>query len=296
MATAPNAPTRTTQPGKKWIWRFAAGLIALYSVVPASRILLEAFDNDLTLLAEGSIPLDPELPNMTKAGRIVSVSGTLAADRPLGDVYLQPGAYALLERHVEVWAWEEKRQGATVSYVQQWIDSPAPSAGFQQPVGHVNPPRRLGNDQWSAGSLHIGRVGLVAPHLWGGNLLNIKPDQVKDGTFVDDWVYPTGTDPKRPRPGDVRVAYWGHHAGQPYTAIGKLGRNGVIDAYEDARTKLYPPGVLHVLTPGDRDYAILRLRESYASVSNWGRRLEWLGWVVLAVFCGRIALRRPAAH
>jgi hypothetical protein len=92
----------------------------------------------------------------------------------------------------------------------------------------------------------------------------------------------------------VRVAYWGQPAGQPFTAIGKLGRNGFLEPYENARTKLYPPGVLYEVTPGDRDYAILRLRESYAAEPNWGRRLEWVGWVVLAIFCGRIALRRPA--
>lgn len=289
MTTTPKAATRRPSPVARWL----VGLLAVGCLVPVVAALRQEGTNDLALLAGSARAIDPAHPPADALGQVVTVTGPLTVPSPMGDRYLRPGPYLLLERRVETLAWAETRQGKTATYERVWTTNPPPSEGFRYPDGHGNPPRRLGNDRWMASVATIGAVTVPVPS-WAPARLALTPAQVRLGRLHDDWVYPLTGDPARPRVGDARLAYWAVTAGAEATAIGVLGPNGALRPFRDERTSRYAAagGALYDVLPGSRDEAIEALRLAYPPQPNWPRRMELLGWLFVSVVAGRYALRR----
>jgi hypothetical protein len=293
----PQSPTKRRFP----VFRLLAGLIGLVALVQAYGLVGQEGQNDVAVLVAGAHALDPDKPAQAAAGSLVTVTGTLQPEAPIGDLYLKSGPYLSLERRVEMYAWTEQlpaeaaasdRPGQA-SYVRSWSVSPSPSEGFRLPEGHTNPPRRLANERLVSREVRIGRIAVPRPS-WPPQRLVVKADQVLEGLLQDGYIYPSGVDPAQPRLGDERIGYWGVTAGQQATAIGLLDRDGKLLPYQDARTRRYPAkgGVLYDVVPGDRTQAVAYVAQAFPTRPNWSRRLELVGWLCLAFICGRRFFRR----
>jgi hypothetical protein len=291
MATPPSPQEKTKR--RATFVRIAVALVSVGSLLPVATILRREGVNDLALLATSARPLDPQQPSTADVGHLVTVTGPLQTEPPIGDTYLRPGHYVLVERRVEMRSWQERREGLKVAYDLIWTGSPSPSEGFKQPDGHENPPRRIGNDKWFADMVKVGRV-LVPRPAWDPTPVALTASQVQRGRLVAGWLYPPDVDPVHPRPGDARIAYWGVPAGRLVTAVGVLGKDGNLTPYRDARTARYPGagGALFDVLPGDRDQALEALQAAYPAQPNWPRRLEMLGWLFLSVIGWRYVFKR----
>ena len=88
-----------------------------------------------------SITIDPSQPDPSKNGRLVVAPGTLTAPALVGDPYIKPGHFIVLERHVEMFQWAEKwLPGATApEYELGWYPGQIDFFQFREPQGHENP-------------------------------------------------------------------------------------------------------------------------------------------------------------
>jgi hypothetical protein len=295
MATNSSSPPQPPR-GRLLAARLAAGLLGLAMLVPAYRLWQQEGQNDVAVLVAEAQIIDPQRPPTSAVGSLVTATGALQTDAPIGDHYLKPGSYVTLERRVEMFAWQELPAGSSdagATYAKRWSLSPSPSEGFVQPEGHGNPPRRLANERMAATSVRIGRIVVPRP-TWQPERLPLKAEQVQGGTLHDGYVYPAGMVPGHPRLGDERIAYWGVAAGGPATAIGMLDRDGKLQPYADHRTRRYGSngGTLYEVVQGDRAQALAHVATTFPTRANWSRRLQLLGWLFMVLVCWRYTLRR----
>ena len=90
---------------------------------------------------EKSVMIDPAHPDSSKNGRMVVAAGSLTSSTPLGDEFLRPGPYIVLERVVEMFQWTEKWDGGDTgaSYKLEWSPGQVDFFSFREPTGHENP-------------------------------------------------------------------------------------------------------------------------------------------------------------
>lgn len=103
-------------------------------------------------------------------GKLVAVTGTIAAKDPVGDPDLvKPGPWVVLERRVETFAWTEDKKKetrnklgggteevTTYTYKTEWTHHVENSADFREPKGHENPAPILSDKTFSVAEATIG--------------------------------------------------------------------------------------------------------------------------------------------
>jgi Transmembrane protein 43 len=129
---------------------------------------------DLSQLAKGAIVLSANQSAPAAQGKLVALSGSLTTNQPLGDApYLPPGNFAIVERLVEMHAWEEdestrsvtNRDGSetketTYTYNRVWESTPKDSTHFRYTKGHENPKKALSNQFQTAPQATVGQYRL----------------------------------------------------------------------------------------------------------------------------------------
>jgi hypothetical protein len=104
-------------------------------------------------LAKTSIAVSPDKVEPAAEGKFASLTGPIQAKEDLGDEGLvKPGPWVRLVRHVQTFAWDEKKsteshskvgggteEVTTYKYEKEWVDSVSDSTKFQDPKGHENP-------------------------------------------------------------------------------------------------------------------------------------------------------------
>ncbi|MGA8277949.1 MAG: TMEM43 family protein [Rhodanobacteraceae bacterium] len=149
-------------------------------------------------------------------GRLVSISGPLAAGEPASDHELGVRADALmLLRHVEMLQWHERCAGGSCSYARVWSGQTIDSHAFRDAAGHANPAKLPFRQAiFQAGDLHVGAFGVNLPSMFPGmrrvaypvDTAQLPPNLAASFHDQNGALY-AGNDPAHPRVGDLRVSY-----------------------------------------------------------------------------------------
>ncbi|MDP9309331.1 MAG: hypothetical protein M3R24_00290, partial [Chloroflexota bacterium] len=62
---------------------------------------------NLAIIVQDSVPISATAAQPALEGKLVAATGTLASKETLGDTFLHPGDYLMLQRVVEMYAWED---------------------------------------------------------------------------------------------------------------------------------------------------------------------------------------------
>lgn len=191
---------------------------------------------DQTRLLQRARVVDASAVDEGAEGLLVTLSGPLRVPlrQQIGDpLFLRPGDYLLLQRRVEMFAWEETRSGdpargeeVVYRYAQRWTEQPRPGASFRYPEGHDNPPLRVHSERFTPQ-----RVDLLAYHFDPDQArlpapvpLTLRPDLLRSDTPILEaepssglalpltYLYrgqpgPTVDALQKPQLGDVRVRF-----------------------------------------------------------------------------------------
>lgn len=109
---------------------------------------------DLSQVAKSATELSALTSEQNAVGKLVTVTGAISGLRAIGDSqFIQPLPYVVLNRTVEMYAWEEdshtttekhqdgsETKRTTYTYDKEWTDNPEDSSQFRYRSGHENPP------------------------------------------------------------------------------------------------------------------------------------------------------------
>ncbi len=259
-------------------------------------------------IASSSIALTSSTVPAHLQGKLVSLSGPIAAP-PIGDnLYLKPGPYAVLHRTVEMYAWEETKDTAsqkhvggaetkttTYRYRRTWTDRPENSAQFKQ-FGHSNPPKALASQtivspKITIGSHHVDGSSLTTVvnelasctsnsrrytevanggiTLPGNDRISLTLDRLMpSAAAVGDMLFSGRGNPQAPAIGDLRMCYSALPVGAMATVLGQLQGDRVVPAIQGSESFLR-------LLPGDRAAAL-------AELTSENKMWRWV-WRVIGV-------------
>jgi hypothetical protein len=222
-------------------------------------------------LAERATIIDAT-PTARPSG-LASLQGELTASTPIGDpLFFEAGPYLQVERVVEMLAWHEvvsatetrhwggwRERTEDVDYMLLWTTTPPDSSTFRDP-SHTNPPLPLESSRTVAPGLAVVGQPLLETALLptpGARRLLLSEVQLRDRglteTHTGSMFYLGDADPANIEPGDVRVRFVVHDAGQTVTWFGAATRLGLTTYAKRGAT-------MHELLGGDRASAIEQLR------------------------------------
>lgn len=163
--------------------------------------------------------------------KLVHLTGPAATVETLTDAEFGVAANAIkLRRKVEMYQWKEKEESktekktggsstttTTYTYEKEWSDDVVSSADFQEAEGHQNPGSfPYESSEEVAQVVTLGAFQLT-PSLIGkmDDYVPVKvddhaaalPEPLKETMKIDGGGYYTGTDPKVPQIGDVRISF-----------------------------------------------------------------------------------------
>jgi hypothetical protein len=238
---------------------------------------------DLAALARTSQALHPDDP-AARPGELISLTGEIAADEPLGDgLLLAPGRYLFVERIVEMYAWERYRNGEDDNgrprYDERRVWTRSPERGLRS-----NPELPYSSATVVAPVAHIGAVRLDprAAELPTAQRLELRQEHLAPGArgvFEGGYLYVDSVTIARPQIGDLRVSYHVVPDQQVVTVFASLEGEQIVP-YQAADGR----SVLKVLV-GDRETA-LRDLGAVQLIVGWLVRLVasgalWLGLLML---------------
>ncbi|HET6546146.1 MAG TPA: TMEM43 family protein [Rhodanobacteraceae bacterium] len=162
------------------------------------------------------LPVPSDRVDPANEGRLVSISGPLAARQPARDPELGISADALLLiRHVEMLQWRERCVADACSYTKVWSAQPIDSHAFREANGHVNPGRfPFAQARFQAADLHIGAFDVsesppaagARPVAFPVRVAQLPPNLAATFREHNGALY-AGNDPDHPAIGDLRVSY-----------------------------------------------------------------------------------------
>lgn len=177
-------------------------------------------------VAKSSTTIDAAAVSGATEGKFVAASGTISSDEQLGDApYLRAGQYLVLERAVEMYAWEEEQQSetknevgggsttkTTYTYTKGWTSSPQDSNTFEVPSGHANPEQRVKSETMTVAQARIGAYALNT-----AELEMPSPDPISlsaallpgegQGKLVGGYLFLGSGTLDNPQLGDLRIQY-----------------------------------------------------------------------------------------
>lgn len=231
----------------------------------------------------------------------VYTSGNLTSDEQLGDEYLVPGDYLVLQRNVEMFSWEEEEtttrttttggsetKETTYTYKQVWDSNPEDSTKFQAQVGHENPLMTINENHLNSTNAKIGdyQIDLNSAQLPPLKDLTLSQNNIIEQSGVqlgnNQFLFSGIGTLAAPQIGDIRISY--SVISNPLNSVVVFGQlnqsNSSIDPfYGDKETKLYR------IFEGTRETAISTMQNEHTTLS-WGLRvvgffLMWMGLMTL---------------
>lgn len=259
-------------------------------------------------LAEGAaavVEATAERVDAAHEGRLVHVSGNVAATAPLADAEFGIVADSLaLERNVEMYQWREKRESRrrrrsngtskTVTeyeYSRVWSDDRIDSGRFHEPDGHENPgPLPLPSRKVSTDRAQLGAFTLDAgiTRRFDDWERFAVPD-VAASTFAGfrraGAGFYRGADPAAPALGDVRVTFRHVPAGT-YSFVARQAGTGLAP-YESQNGD-----DILLIEPGTKG-----AKSMFAAAESANRTLTWLFRAIgfVAMWAGLGLVMRPLA-
>ncbi len=225
---------------------------------------------DLSTIARDALVFRSDAASAEAQGRLVGITGPLAVSEPAGDPdFGVRGDYLLLERKVEMYAWNEKSEdNDRYSYSTEWTTSPDDSSSFHQ-AGHTNPPM-----PYQGRSFYADR-GLVGPYTFDPIRAHLTAhEDISPGSDLrlprgahlsGNYIYIGAGSPTQPQVGDVRISYSAVPTGQTVTLYGKLEGQHVAAYVRDGDS-------LYGIWGGGHEEAMAAMHQEYV-IMGWILRL-----------------------
>ena len=213
---------------------------------------------NMSKVAKKSIPISSSSVDTINNGKLVSVSGVLSTSQTLGDPdYLKPGSYIILQRYVEMYAWEEesdsetkKKVGGgtetttTYTYNQVWTSNPENSSGFRIPEGHYNPALAVQEKLFAVSDAKVGVYGIDARNISmpEGISVRLSGENVivkKDVKLDTGYLYKGKGSMKSPEIGDVKISFTAMPNGTNLTIFGQLTGSNITKYMHKGKDRLY---------------------------------------------------------
>jgi len=129
---------------------------------------------NLATVAQSAIDISAIADVKVAQAKLVSVTDRITTTTPLGDDrFLRPGKYVIVDRIVEMYAWDEERKTerrkqiggsetevTTYSYTSRWSTNPENSSNFKYPQNHHNPPKLIPNQLFKVPKAQVGQYTL----------------------------------------------------------------------------------------------------------------------------------------
>ena len=248
---------------------------------------------DLSSIAVKSVVIDPTVPHPEQNGTLVSASGPVQTKSLTGDkLYLKPGAYLLVDRTVEMYAWVEHEQTethqalggsqtttTTYTYTQEWTTDPG--TDFHEPQGHGNPPIPLPSVSVRAPDAMVGiySVDMNSVDLPTSSPLLIDSSMVSlphNTTLQNGFLFQGKGSITQPDIGDIRISYAAVPNNLSGTVMGILSGQSIQQFLDTHGNRLY-----RIFAVPTKDAAVQTLHQEY-KLSLWifrgiGFVMMWLG-------------------
>lgn len=129
---------------------------------------------NLATVAQSAVDISTIADPATVEAKLVSVTDRITTTMSLGDDrFLLPGKYVVVDRTVEMYAWDEQQktesrkqiggsetQVTTYTYESRWSASPKNSNNFKYSQNHRNPPKAIPDQLFKVPDARIGRYSL----------------------------------------------------------------------------------------------------------------------------------------
>ncbi len=162
-----------------WSDKFSSSCFALILgllLFLSSFVLLVWNESKLNLatVAQSAIDISTIADPGTAQAKLVSVTDRITTTVPLGDDrFLLPGKYVVVDRTVEMYAWEEQQkterrkqiggsetQVTTYTYESRWNTNPKNSRDFKYSQNHHNPPKAIPDQLFKVAAAQVGQYSL----------------------------------------------------------------------------------------------------------------------------------------
>ena len=261
---------------------------------------------DMSKVAENAVEISAEQVDPSLNGKLVAVSGTVVADKQIGDTFLQPGAYLSLQRNVEMYSWKEKAESkmetklggseqttTTYSYVKEWQSTPDDSSTFHNKGGRENPPMAFEAKTIQTASATIGAFSIPAVRsialpgredlpLTDANIIlpatgsgETMTGSTMTGVLMGGYMFIGKGTLTTPEIGDLRISYQAVYDNQQVTVLAKQNGSELVEYKEQGK------GTLYSMNQGTLADAVESLANSHA-MTIWGFRIGgffmmWIG-------------------
>lgn len=268
------------------------GIIFGFLLFAASFVVLYMNEGRVNLanIATKAVVIEAATPHPELESSLVALSAAVQTNNRVSDgLYLKPGAYLLVNRNVEMYAWVEHKQAhtqkntggsetttATYTYTEEWTTSPGND--FQQSQDHENPPMPLRSTSTRATSAKIGlydldvsSIDLPSP----SNLaLHDENLMLREGvTLQNDYLFQGKGTISQPQVGDIRISYAMLPSGLSATVIGRLSGNSIQPYADQDGNHLY-----RVFAASSKGEAVSMLQHEY---SLWLWILRGIGFLMM---------------
>ncbi|UBF23809.1 TMEM43 family protein [Kovacikia minuta CCNUW1] len=129
---------------------------------------------NLATVAQTAVDLSAIVNPAKAQAKLVSVTDRITATTPLGDDrFLLPGKYVVVDRTVQMYAWDEERkterrkqldgtetQVTIYTYETRWSSNPEKSENFKYSQNHRNPPKAIPDQLLKVSAAKVGRYTL----------------------------------------------------------------------------------------------------------------------------------------
>lgn len=129
---------------------------------------------NLATVAQSSVDITAIANPATAQSQLVSVTDRITATTPLGDDrFLVPGPYVVVDRTVEMYAWDEQQKTerrrqlggsetevTTYTYESRWTSNPENSTNFKYAQNHRNPPKSIPDQLFKVPAAQVGQYRL----------------------------------------------------------------------------------------------------------------------------------------
>lgn len=149
-------------------------------------------------VAQSAIDITTIANPATAQAKLVSVTDRITANPPLSDDrFLLPGHYVVVDRTVEMYAWDEQEkterrkqiggsetQIKTYTYESHWTNSPEDSTHFKYSQNHYNPPKAIPDQLFKVAEARVGRYGL---DMTSFNRLSGRRSSCESKGLIPEW-------------------------------------------------------------------------------------------------------------
>lgn len=255
---------------------------------------------DLSDIAKKAEIIPAASVDATKDGAFVSVSGKIMGSEDIGDgTYLKPGAYLMVSRTAEMYAWEEEQHSdsqtntggsetttTTYTYKKEWTSNVANSSSFEYPEGHQNPSElSVESMEYRPTTMSVGAYTLdgQSVDIPEGKDLSLTAAMVnlpRGAAVQGSYIYLDGADPASPMVGDERVSFTVMNEGISGTVFGEVAGSEIVRYTDEDGNSLFR------VFDGGHDEALATMHGEYTTML-WVMRLVgflmmWFGMQLVA--------------